>query len=212
MAKRAKPQNGGETEQPQKKRGRKPKEQPPKQDFTPEQQDEARERAWGALKAWRSKQASARTEKQKLDKEIETLRSITGFTKKSLLAALFAKEQDPEALEAEIRENNRAFRFMQVKIGTQLGLFDDGETVADKVDADSGTHDHMDTPANIKRARSEGKQAGATNVHITANPYAEGTGCNAAWSEAWRASQANLAEGFRSKGRVNPEDAQPALN
>src|SRR5262249_54978257 len=43
---------------------------------------------------------------------------------------------DPGDIDAETRRRNRLARLMALPIGTQLGLFDDGMTVATAVDAD----------------------------------------------------------------------------
>lgn len=93
-----------------------------------------------------------------------------GVPTQAIIWYLAARSRDPEEIDRETRERNRIARVMALPIGTQLGLFEDGSTVAGAVDQAK-----LDAVAAGERqpddAYSEGKIAGADGKPLSANPY-----------------------------------------
>lgn len=98
------------------------------------------------------------------------------------------KDRDPSEIDAETRERNTIARVEKFPIGTQLGLFEDGQTVAKKITTDGG-HDRDD----LKRVRSDGEVAGTTGKNQTSNPWPLNSPAFNAWDEGWIAGQTKIA-------------------
>lgn len=84
------------------------------------------------------------------------------------------RNRDPEEVDRETRERNRLARVMGLPIGTQLGLFDDGGTVAGAVDQAKIAAEQ----AGEKQpgdAFNEGLLAGKDGKALSTNPFEEGT-------------------------------------
>lgn len=79
---------------------------------------------------------------------------------------LAARNRDPEDIDRETRERNRIARVMALPIGTQLGLFEDGSTVAGAVD-----QAQLDKGKPAGDAYNEGLLAGRDGKPLSANPF-----------------------------------------
>lgn len=79
---------------------------------------------------------------------------------------LAARNRDPGDIDRETRERNRIARVMALPIGTQLGLFEDGGTVAGAVDQAK-----LDEGKPAGDAYNEGLIAGKDGKPLSANPF-----------------------------------------
>lgn len=96
---------------------------------------------------------------------------------------LAARNRDPEDIDRETRERNRIARVMALPIGTQLGLFEDGSTVAGAVDQEQLAA-AGEKPAGD--AYNEGLLAGKDGKPLSANPFVEGQSRDFdEWERGW---------------------------
>jgi hypothetical protein len=128
----------------------------------------------------------------------------------ALTAALAVRNRDPDEVTREWRDINRYARLMNLPIGAQLGLFEDGETVAAKVDAaqiekQAGPPRKL-TDKTLTAIKKDGAAASASGKFATANPYEEGTPEFLAWAGGYRDHQAELvhAMGQNGSGETQP--------
>lgn len=70
--------------------------------------------------------------------------------KKDALWYLAARKRDPEEIDRETKSRNRIARLMQLPIGAQLGLFEDGDSVAKVIDSGDPEQMGYDAAMNHK--------------------------------------------------------------
>lgn len=157
-----------------------------------------------SFRDWCRRCASARqdvtTEKSKVDTAREGLNRANGFYRKQLGLAkkdghnpddiiwwLNNKDRDPAEIDRETRNRTRIARIMELPIGTQLGLLEDGMTVATAIDNDKAV-----TTAEIDQIKELGFRAGKAGKPAIENPYLdkEGSPEDLAWAGGWRDGQA----------------------
>jgi hypothetical protein len=81
---------------------------------------------------------------------------------------LVERKRDPEDRDAEIRRRNRIARAMKLPIGTQLGIFEDGDSVATKIDNDAGGD--FDDPEKQGYAAALAGKTSDDNPHDDGSP------------------------------------------
>jgi hypothetical protein len=96
--------------------------------------------------------------------------------------------RSPEEIDAETRSRNRVARLMGLPIGTQLGMFHDGETIASKVDGDILAEGHD--------AQAEGRTAGEAGRAADTNPYDRNSRNGIRWMQGWDDAQFELRQGI----------------
>jgi hypothetical protein len=127
----------------------------------------------------------------------------------ALLDALRFQKMEVEDANKRLAEINWHLRALGAPIGTQLGLFADGKTVAhhvdnDKIKANGNGHANghakpLSTKATIAAAKAQGKKAGSTGKSGVA-PYEKGTPEELAFTAAWKTAQAEMvAKGLGRK-------------
>lgn len=112
----------------------------------------------------------------------------------ALLGALKDRLLDPEEVTRRIRNYNRYARLMNLPIGAQMGLFDDGETVATKTENDA--RDAGPVVLNDKALTAieqDGFDAGMAGKTL-ASGYEEGSPPDLAFGAGWRRGQEKLVE------------------
>lgn len=107
---------------------------------------------------------------------------------------LKTKKRDVQDVEAEVRRRNRIMRAMAYPLGSQLGLFEDGESVATKVDGDKIAAAKADTAIvesdELERAKAAGRDAGLRDYGSDVNPHADGSPRALAWEGGRKAGKA----------------------
>lgn len=102
--------------------------------------------------------------------------------------------RDPAEIDAETRRRNRLARVMRLPIGTQLGIFEDGETVARKASRDAGDGaTAADRTQLQKEAHTAGREAGRAGKNRTDNPWPLKSAAFTEWDSGWCEGQAETA-------------------
>lgn len=129
-----------------------------------------------------------------------------GVTLSDVAWFIRAKERDVRDIDAETRRRNRLAKIMNLPLGTQLGLFEDGKTVASKIEDDkvASPRARIPTLAELQAARNDGTKAGRDGVGADRNPHAEGSPLGLNWEEGRRA--ATVARAQEVFGGESPED------
>lgn len=105
-----------------------------------------------------------------------------GVPKEAITWWLAARRREPGDIDRETRDRNRIARIMALPIGTQLGLFDDGGTVAGAVDQEQlAAADGK--PAGD--AYIDGKLAGGDGKPLSTNPYPAESQAADEWERGW---------------------------
>lgn len=98
-------------------------------------------------------------------------------------------------IERDIRWMNRMLAIQEIPVGSQLGLFEDGESIGTKVDkakAETVTSDD-----DIAKAKAAGYEAGTKGIGEEANPHPDGSPSALAWAaERRRATVDRAREAF----------------
>lgn len=129
-----------------------------------------------------------------------------GIDTKALIAVrAIATSDDPAAEEAHLNTLLRYARYLDLPLGTQLGLFDDAAPSA-----------AARTEQAEWDAEDYGYRAGRGGQNRDDNPHAAGTAAHVRWDEGWHKGQASIAQDMadgkppRAKARRgragNPED------
>lgn len=104
---------------------------------------------------------------------------------------LRTKQREVHDIENEFRRRNRLLRVLKIPVGAQLGLFEDGESVASKVDGDAVKSEAEKAKIvegdEIARAQAKGYDAGLRDYGEDVNPHEDGSPLALAW-EAGRKS------------------------
>jgi hypothetical protein len=110
--------------------------------------------------------------------------------------------RDPNEVAKEVAEFNRFLLAMRYPVGYQLGLFEDGETVATKIDKQS--QPAPTTPESVQAAWHEGFAAAEAGKSIASNPHPLESAEWKGFEDGYSAQQAKLA---RSMGAPASESA-----
>jgi hypothetical protein len=128
---------------------------------------------------------------------------------------LKTRKRDVQDVEAEIRRRNRILRAMSFPLGAQLGMFDDGESVATKIENDKAAAGGNGAPtittqAMLDEAHAAGTDAGRRGYGADVNPHQrdDGSPRQLAWEAARVAAMVELAElSFSATGSDAPVTA-----
>lgn len=112
---------------------------------------------------------------------------------------LAIKKREIHDVENEFRRLNRYLRVLKIPIGAQLGLFEDGESVASKVDGDQinakAKIDAIAQGGEIAAAQAKGYDAGLRDYGDELNPHDDGDPLALAW-------EAGRKQGIEQRVRV----------
>jgi ribosome modulation factor len=164
------------------------------------------------LKAWCRKAASAkedlRTEKIEVDAAMVKHRAANGFYRKILKDAKKAghdpdlivwylenKDRKPDEIDKETRARTRIARLMEMPIGTQLGMFEDGTTVATAIESGTNPDAGLIDKDDLDSCEELGFRAGKAGKPGEA-PYPEGDPREIRWSEGWKKGTADNVAGL----------------
>jgi ribosome modulation factor len=95
---------------------------------------------------------------------------------------LRTKRREVHDIEAEIKRRNRWLRVMQIPVGAQLGLFEDGQSVGAKVDGDKIAAERAavikanPTEEDLADAHAKGRDAGFRGYGVDVNPFQSADG------------------------------------
>lgn len=142
----------------------------------------------------------AKVESEKKDEEARKVRAgyratLKAFKKAggnvdALTAALAVRNRDPDEVTREWRDINRYARLMNLPIGAQLGLFEDGQTVATKGENDKIADGKAHGDKTLSAAKKEGAAAFAKGKFLTDNQYTDGSPHFLAWQGGYNDAQA----------------------
>jgi len=108
-----------------------------------------------------------------------------GVDQDSIIWLIASRKREPGDIDRETRNRNRIAKLMQLPIGTQLGLLDDGTTVATAVD-DAKQAEQADN------SYFDGYEAGKLGKPHSSCEHAEGTQQRESWLDGWGKAQAEL--------------------
>jgi hypothetical protein len=120
----------------------------------------------------------------------------------SMVAGLALSKLEPEEIDRQFRETNWTLKMMGIPVGTQLGLFDDGKSVATHLEdaklKANGTHNgnghaKIVTRDQLRGAKAKGRIAGKAGKFPTDNPHEDGSPLFLAWAAGWQIEQEKLA-------------------
>ena len=110
----------------------------------------------------------------------------------ALTYALGLRNCDPEEITRLWNGINGFARLMNLPIGTQLGLFGEGESIATQIENGKLNGNAKDkgplrtTDKTLTACRKDGAKASAGGKFATTNPYEEGTPAFLAWAGGFR--------------------------
>lgn len=191
------------------KRGPKAKAIEPPRTYTAAQKDEARERCEIAADELGAIQGQLRNKAGQLKKHIAECAKVAGVSTAAIRRALAMRKRDVAEIDNETKETTRAAHFFKVKIGTQLGLFDDGagkkRSVGDQVERDNnakaGGEGKPSSATSIAAAKKAGGLAGKLGKGFSHN-FPPGSPEALAWEASYRTEQEALAAKL-GKGGAN---------
>lgn len=161
-------------------RPRKPKVKDTLRSYTDAEKAEAKQRLCDAHDLQLSTHGLLRNQAKEVTKAIAEVATMTGEPKKSVRWGLENRKRPPAEIDSENRSRTRIAKFFGLAIGTQIGMFDDGKSVADKVEiADAQQVDH---------AKEAGYAAGKAGADLEHN-HAEGSPAALAFEVEWRRGQ-----------------------
>jgi ribosome modulation factor len=115
-----------------------------------------------------------------------------GVDQDSIVWLINARKREPEDIDRETRNRNRIAKLMALPIGTQLGLLDDGSTVATAVDNEKQAAPVADVAG---QAYSDGYEAGRVAKPHSDCPHAEETPLHTRWMDGWAKAQSDIVLG-----------------
>lgn len=116
-----------------------------------------------------------------------------GIDTDALTAALAYQAADPEDVTKKFTNINRYLVWLGAAVGTQLGLFGPGLTVASAAEAEQFDKQPISTEASVREARTKGFDAGSDGKNLSDNPHEDGSPEFLAWGGGYRDAQAKLA-------------------
>lgn len=139
-----------------------------------------------------------------------------------LCEALRLQKREVDEIDRDFRDLNAYLKLMDIPVGTQLGLFADGQSIASAIDADRiGKRDNdefetrpITTERALRDAKSAGFDAGSDGKSADTNPHEEGTPESLAWAGGYRDAQTALAKTLggsrRGRGKHSSENGMHA--
>lgn len=109
------------------------------------------------------------------------------------------KKRDVADVDSETRSRNRIAQLMGLPLGGQLGLFDDGSTVAAKVDAQQIAEKSAGalgivSIGDLADAENAGEAASQAGKFSTDNPHEDGSPLGIRWKQGWLKDQEAKAQ------------------
>lgn len=140
------------------------------------------------------KALAAQLEVESATASLQTARGILGAVLKDAKTAgvdttalrtvlRWRKRETPE-LDAEIRAINRVAYVAKLPIGAQLGLFDQGTTVATAIDSAAIAKAAIPTTDELDRATADGRAAGLRDLPVSDCPHPDGSPLALRWLAA----------------------------
>jgi hypothetical protein len=132
----------------------------------------------------------------------------------AMTRALALKKLEPDEVTAGFRNLNNYLRWIGIPVGSQLGLFDDGRTVAhhvdnDKIDAAKDAEFEkrpITTEASLRAAKTAGFDGGSSGNGLGDNAYEAESPEGLAWSAGWKEAQAAIASRMGHRGRKGAQE------
>lgn len=131
-----------------------------------------------------------------------------GHDKATINAYRLLRHRVPDEIDRETRALNALCRLMDLPLGTQLGLFDDGSTVANAVDTAKIAEAGADLPSTAHGAYDLGFAAGRQGADPTSNPYPLGAPFGRNWADGWEDGQGEIALSMAPAREDDPDFAE----
>ncbi len=129
-----------------------------------------------------------------LGKAIKKAAEITGFDKDAIGWWAKNRDRDPQEIDRETRERNKVAVYMDMPIGGQLGLLEDGSSVASGTAKENNAR--LDNDEGVLRAAEEvGETSGKDGKNFDSNPFPAGSKRAARWGKGWKAGNASNVPG-----------------
>lgn len=134
-----------------------------------------------------------------------------GISKKAIIDAIKLKSQDPEEIARDFADLNEMLVIAKVPVATkpvQLGMFDDGESVATKIEK-GNLQATKDREFNLEGLKEAGYRAGLAGKSSDENPHAgdDGSPEQLAWAGGHRDGQAENMKAFKGNGSTTAASA-----
>lgn len=127
-----------------------------------------------------------------------------GVPTSMLLWRLAQRHRTPDEIDRETKERNRIARLTNLPVGTQLGLLDDGTTVATAIDNDHQADQQGDADID---ARQAGYNAGRAGKTLSSNPHMEGSDEFDEFEAGWGAAMGDNLLGKNKSGKATRNGA-----
>jgi ribosome modulation factor len=98
--------------------------------------------------------------------------------------------RDPKEIDAETQRRNRIAKLTNLPVGTQLGIFEHGVTVATAIEDGKAEEQQLNAEADLDQSQELGKRAGLAGKPASDNPNEDGSPEYLRWSAGWREGQA----------------------
>lgn len=125
-----------------------------------------------------------------------------GVDPDDILWRLAQRARSPEEIDKETKRRNRLAFLTGLPIGTQLGIFEHGDTIATAIE-NAAQGDPAEVALNL------GREAGKAGKPQSTCPYAEGTPQHESWLDGWAAEQKKLALGVGRGRKGASAEARP---
>lgn len=146
------------------------------------------------IKATLAAHATAKSAQATYRNELKTCKQA-GIDPSDVTFYIATKAREPEDVQREVQRRNRILRVMRYPLGHQLGLFDDGKSVARTVEDETIAETKAEEAATTKRKRvsaemldkaaESGFEGGKLGIARDSNPHEEGSPEWIKWDWGW---------------------------
>lgn len=167
-----------------------------------------------AKKDWQEQDAKAKGLKAIFNNKKKVLYGLgekLGHDKLAIDQYLALRERDVEDIDRETRNLNTLCKFMGLPLGAQLGLFDDGVTVAHAVDTAKIAEAGAGVPNTAHGAYNLGYEVGKSGDDLINNPYPQESELRTQWLNGWEDAQEEIARSMAPDAPGFDEDDGAAL-
>jgi ribosome modulation factor len=152
-----------------------------------------------------------------LTKALEKFKKAGG-DKDQMKEALKLRKLTPQEIDRRFRYLNSLLKFMELPIGTQLGMFDQSTTIATAIENERLAAEGKgplpktnglahDSEEYLRRIEKDGYVAGINGLPQTSNPCPDGSPSFLRWGKGWR--EGDDARNFRAPGGGAPAERTP---
>lgn len=134
---------------------------------------------------------------------------ITGYSKEAVSWYMESRNRDVAEIDAETRERNRIAQFMNLPIGSQLGMFADGKSVASQTPTERDATKDKD-PQVLAACEAQGMQASLDGASFNSCEFPLNSKRRERWQKGWELGQKQRAEEIGKAGKAPTHEAAHA--